>query len=51
VGTLEGNPQRHRHNTIASIAHRCGLTHLGRFVAVYKTMYGQTPLQTLRAAH
>jgi AraC-like DNA-binding protein len=39
------------HNTIASIAHRWGFTHLGRFVAVYKTMYGQTPLQTLRAAH
>jgi AraC-like DNA-binding protein len=39
------------HNTIASIAHRCGFTHLGRFVAVSKTMYGQTPLQTLRAAH
>jgi AraC-like DNA-binding protein len=39
------------HNTIASIANRWGFTHLGRFVAVYKTMYGQTPLQTLRAAH
>ncbi|MFF3568640.1 AraC family transcriptional regulator [Nocardia jiangxiensis] len=39
------------HTTVASIARRWGFTHLGRFAAAYKTMYGQTPLQTLRAAH
>ena len=39
------------HSTVALIAHRWGFTHLGRFVAAYKRMYGETPLQTLRAAH
>jgi AraC-like DNA-binding protein len=36
--------------TVASIAHRWGFGHLGRFAAAYKAMYGETPLQTLRAA-
>jgi AraC-like DNA-binding protein len=39
------------HSTVACIAHRWGFTHLGRFAAAHKTMYGQTPLQALRAAH
>jgi AraC-like DNA-binding protein len=39
------------HNTVAAIAHRWGLTNLSRFAAAHKTMYGQTPLQTLRAPH
>jgi AraC-like DNA-binding protein len=39
------------HSTVASIAHRWGFTHLGRFAAAHKTTYGQTPLQALRAAH
>jgi len=39
------------HSSVASIAHRWGFTHLGRFATAYKTTYGQTPLQALRAAH
>ena len=39
------------HHTVASIAHRWGFTHLSRFAAAHKTMYGQTSLQALRAAH
>jgi AraC-like DNA-binding protein len=37
-------------NTVAAIAHRWGFTHAGRFAAAHKTMYGETPLQALRAA-
>jgi AraC-like DNA-binding protein len=37
------------HNTVAAIAHRWGFTHLSRFAAAHKKMYGQSPLQTLRA--
>jgi AraC-like DNA-binding protein len=39
------------HSTVAAIAQRWGFTNLSRFAAAHKTMYGQTPLQTLRAAH
>jgi AraC-like DNA-binding protein len=39
------------HNTVAAIAHRWGFTNRSRFAAAHKTMYGETPLQTLRAAH
>jgi AraC-like DNA-binding protein len=39
------------HNTVAAIAHRWGFTNRSRFAAAHKTMYGQTPLQTLRAPH
>jgi len=39
------------HSTVSAIAHCWGFTHLGRFAAAHKTMYGQTPLQALRAAH
>jgi AraC-like DNA-binding protein len=37
-------------STVATIAHRWGFTDLGRFASAHKTMYGETPLQTLRAA-
>jgi AraC-like DNA-binding protein len=37
-------------SSVASIAHRWGFTHLGRFAAAHKTMFGQTPRQALRAA-
>jgi AraC-like DNA-binding protein len=39
------------HNTVATIAHRWGFTHLGSFAAAHKKMYGETPRQALRAAH
>jgi AraC-like DNA-binding protein len=38
------------HITVAGVAHRWGFTHLGRFAAAHKTMFGETPLQALRAA-
>jgi AraC-like DNA-binding protein len=38
------------HSTVACIAHRWGFTHLGRFAAAHKEMFGETPLQILRAA-
>jgi AraC-like DNA-binding protein len=38
------------HTTVAAIAHRWGFTHLGRFAAAHKRVYGETPLQALRAA-
>jgi AraC-like DNA-binding protein len=37
-------------STVAGIAHRWGFTHLGRFAAAHQKMYGETPLQALRAA-
>jgi AraC-like DNA-binding protein len=40
----------HTHTTVAHIAHRWGFTHLGRFAAAHQRIYGQTPLQALRAA-
>jgi AraC-like DNA-binding protein len=39
------------HNTVAAIAHRWGFTNRSRFAAAHKTMYGETPLQALRAPH
>jgi AraC-like DNA-binding protein len=38
------------HSTVASIAHRWGFTHLGRFAAAHKARYGETPMQAIRAA-
>ena len=38
------------HSSVASIAHRWGFTHLGRFAAAHKTTFGETPRQALRAA-
>jgi AraC-like DNA-binding protein len=37
-------------DTVASIAHRWGFAHPGRFAAVYEAKYGQPPGRTLRAA-
>jgi AraC-like DNA-binding protein len=39
------------HHTVAAIAHRWGFTNLSHFAAAHKKLYGQTPLQVLRAAH
>ena len=36
--------------TVAAIARRWGFTHPGRFAAAHTTMYGETPVQALRAA-
>jgi len=38
------------HVTVASIAHRWGFSHLGRFAAAHKAMFGETPLQVLHSA-
>jgi AraC-like DNA-binding protein len=38
------------HSSVASIAHRWGFAHPGRFAAAHKTMFGETPRQALRAA-
>ena len=37
--------------TVASIAHRWGFSHLGRFAAAHRAMFGETPLQVLHSAH
>jgi len=37
--------------TVASIAHRWGFSHLGRFAAAHKAMFGETPLHVLHSAH
>jgi len=34
--------------TVAQIAHRYGFLHLGRFAAMYRQRYGESPSQTLR---
>jgi AraC-like DNA-binding protein len=36
--------------TVAAVAHRWGFTHLSRFASAHQRMYGETPLQVLRAA-
>ena len=38
------------HSSVAAIAHRWGFTHLGRFAAAHKSMFGETPLKALHAA-
>ncbi len=35
-------------STVASVAHRCGFLHLGRFAATYRQKYGVQPSDTLR---
>jgi transcriptional regulator GlxA family with amidase domain len=35
-------------NTVASVAHRWGFAHLGRFATAYRTRFGQSPSETLR---
>ncbi len=34
--------------SVAEIAHRYGFLHLGRFAALYRHRYGESPSQTLR---
>jgi AraC-like DNA-binding protein len=34
--------------TVASVAHRWGFAHLGRFASAYRIRFGQTPSETLR---
>ncbi len=36
--------------TVAQIANRWGITHLGRLAAAYRTRYGVSPSVTLRSA-
>ena len=36
--------------TVASVAHRCGFAHLGRFASAYRAHFGESPSATLRAA-
>ncbi|GAA4606421.1 AraC family transcriptional regulator [Actinoplanes octamycinicus] len=42
----QGDPAQH---TVAGIAYRYGFTHMGRFAAEYRTRYGTSPRDTLRA--
>lgn len=37
--------------TVANLARRWGFLYLGRFAAIYREKFGQTPSQTLREAH
>jgi transcriptional regulator GlxA family with amidase domain len=39
------------HNTVGAIAQRWGFTHLCRFAAAHKTMYGETPRCELHTDH
>jgi AraC-like DNA-binding protein len=34
--------------TVASVAHRWGFAHLGRFASTYRTRFGVSPSATLR---
>jgi transcriptional regulator GlxA family with amidase domain len=36
------------HVTVASVAHRWGFAHLGRFASAYRTRFGHSPSETLR---
>jgi len=37
--------------TVATIAHRWGFAHLGRFASAYHTRFGESPSETLRHSH
>lgn len=39
------------HERVADIALDCGFVHLGRFANAYRETFGETPSDTLRAAH
>jgi transcriptional regulator GlxA family with amidase domain len=39
------DPQR---VTVASVAHRWGFAHLGRFASAYRSRFGTSPSETLR---
>jgi AraC-like DNA-binding protein len=36
--------------TVATVAHRWGFAHLGRFASAYRSRFGETPSETLKAA-
>ncbi|WP_307873065.1 AraC family transcriptional regulator [Paractinoplanes ovalisporus] len=36
--------------TVASVAHRWGFAHLGRFASAYRARFGESPSETLRSA-
>jgi AraC-like DNA-binding protein len=36
--------------TVATVAHRWGFAHLGRFASVYRTRFGESPSETLRSS-
>jgi AraC-like DNA-binding protein len=42
---LEADPAR---TTVASVAHRWGFAHLGRFASAYRAEFGESPSETLR---
>jgi AraC-like DNA-binding protein len=42
---LEADPAR---TTVATIAHRWGFAHLGRFASAYRAEFGESPSETLR---
>jgi AraC-like DNA-binding protein len=42
---LQADPAR---TTVASIAHRWGFAHLGRFASAYRAEFGESPSETLR---
>ena len=43
-GLLESRPG----NSVAQFAHEAGFVHLGRFSALYRSSYGESPSATLR---
>jgi len=43
---LAGDPAR---ITVATIAHRWGFAHLGRFASIYRARFGESPSESLRA--
>ena len=46
VRLLQARP----HESVTSIAHDCGLVHLGRFAQAYRAAHGEAPAQTLARA-
>ena len=41
---------RRNGSTVTGIAFDCGITHLGRFAASYRSLFGESPKRTLLAA-
>jgi AraC family ethanolamine operon transcriptional activator len=35
-------------NTVQSVANRCGIWHLGRFASEYRSLFNESPLETLK---
>jgi AraC-like DNA-binding protein/TolB-like protein len=42
--------QSHGRASISEVAHRCGITHMGRFATEYRKAFGEPPSATLRRA-